>query len=153
MEKFLSENSSLIILSLFFTVVLSYLVIVRNIESKRILKKFERENIIISSFGVNYFGLESEPGAPLRSAGALVLLKDGIYYRARFSKRELYIPGFAIQKVDIIDTHKGVPLNQKVIGVIFTSQDGRRDRAAFRIPHSAQWIAAIRGIFLQHKQK
>jgi len=128
--------------ALFFGL-LVFIVLMRRVESRRIEKRFDKDSIIISSYGVNYFGLSSEAGGPARSAGTLVLLKDGIYYRARFRKKELFIPGDAITAIRIVETHKGKPLYQKAIAVVF-----RRDKdevsACFRIPFPDQWIGAIR---------
>ncbi len=105
------------------------------------------------SFGVNYFGVESEPGRPDRSSGALVLTKEGLYYRARYAQKELFIPGQNLVKLEVIDHHKGRALHQKAVGVFFKNADGEKDRAAFRIPHSAQWARAIKKFFLDPKEE
>lgn len=135
---------SLGILGAIFFGILFFLVLMRRIESKRIERKFDEKNIVISSFGVNYFGLTSESGGPARSSGILVLLKDGIYYHARFVKRELYIWGKSITSIRIVETHKGKPLYQKVVAIGFINTEGKEDTAAFRIPYPDQWIGAIK---------
>jgi hypothetical protein len=142
-------NSNWLIFAVLFILVMFYLVYMRQRESKRIADKFDKNEIIITSFGVNYYGLESEPGGPLRSAGALVLLKHGIYYRARYAKRELLIPGSAITYIGVTNVHKGKDLHQPVVVLQFLSQDGREDKAAFRVPYPAQWIAAIKSNLLE----
>ena len=128
-----------------------YLVYMRQRETKRITDKFDEEQIIITSFGVNYYGLESEPGGPLRSAGALVLLKNGIYYRARYAKRELFIPGSSITYIGVTNVHKGKDLHQTVVVLQFLNSEGKEERAAFRIPYPAQWVAAIKSNLLEKK--
>ena len=148
-ERF--SNPNWLIFALIFLGVIFYLAYVRQRESKRITDKFDKSEIIITSFGVNYYGLESEPGGPLRSAGALVLLKDGIYYRARYAKRELHIPGSAITYIGVTNGHKGKDLHQTVVVLQFLSQDGREDKAAFRMPYPAQWVAAIKSNLLEKK--
>jgi hypothetical protein len=144
-------NPNWLIFAVLFILVMFYLVYMRQRESKRIADKFDNNEIIITSFGVNYYGLESEPGGPLRSAGALVLLKSGIYYRARYAKRELLIPGSAITYIGVSNVHKGKDLHQTVVILQFLSQDGKEDKAAFRVPYPAQWIAAIKSNLLEKK--
>jgi hypothetical protein len=144
-------NPNWLIFALIFIGVIFYLAYMRQRETKRITDKFDKAQIIITSFGVNYYGLESEPGGPLRSAGALVLLKDGIYYRARFAKRELYIQGSAITYIGVTNVHKDKDLHQSVVVLQFLSPEGREERAAFRIPYPGQWVAAIKSNLLEKK--
>jgi hypothetical protein len=148
-ERF--SNPNWLIFAVLFILVMFYLVYMRQRESKRIADKFDKNEIIITSFGVNYYGLESEPGGPLRSAGVLVLLKDGIYYRARFSKRELMIRGTSIAYIGVTNTHKGKDLHQTVVVLQFLNPDGKEEKAAFRIPYPAQWVAAIKSNLLDEK--
>ena len=134
-----------IILGPLFAVAIVYLVVVRRMETARIERKFPKEEVLLSSFGVNYYGLRSEPGGPARSSGVLVLLKDALYYRARFSKRELTIPIDSITTIDITEAHKGKPLYTKAIQFRFEGGEGREDAAVFRIPYPDRWIVATRG--------
>lgn len=133
-----------VVLGPFFAAVIVYLVIVRRIEAQRIERKFPHGEVLLSSFGVNCYGLRSEPGGPARSSGALVLSKEMIYYRARFSKRELTIPIDSITTIDIIESFKGRPLYTKAIQFRFERADGE-EAAAFRIPYPDRWIVATRG--------
>jgi hypothetical protein len=80
-----------------------------------------------------------------------VLLKRGIYYRARYAKRELYIPGSAITYIGVTNVHKGKDLHQSVVVLQFLSEEGREDKAAFRMPYPAQWVAAIKSNLLDKK--
>jgi hypothetical protein len=144
-------NPNWLVFAVLFIGVMFYLVYMRQRETKRITDKFDKQDIIITSFGVNYYGLESESGGPLRSAGALVLLKGGIYYRARFAKRELFVPGSSITYIGVSNVHKGKDLHQSVVVLQFLNQDGREDRAAFRMPYPAQWVAAIKSNLLDQK--
>jgi hypothetical protein len=145
-------NPNWLVFAALFLAVLLYLVILRNREAHRISQKFPRERIVLTSFGVNYFGLESEPGRPLRSTGALVLLRDSLYYRARFANRELTIPGAAITHIGVTDTHKSRPLHQFVVAIRFLNAEGKEEKAAFRIPLPAQWTAAIKATLIQGRQ-
>jgi hypothetical protein len=141
-------NPNWLVFALLFLAVLLYLVIMRNREARRITEKFPREQIVLTSFGVNYYGLESEPGGPLRSTGALVLLRDRLYYRARFANRELSIPGPSITHIGVTDTHKGKPLHQYVVAIRFLNAAGQEEKAAFRMPLPAQWTAAIKATLI-----
>jgi hypothetical protein len=141
-------NPNWLIFALIFLGIIFYLAYMRQRETKRITDKFDKDQIVITSFGVNYYGLESEPGGPLRSAGALVLLKQGIYYRARYAKRELYVPGSAITYIGVTNVHKGKDLHQTVVVLQFLSPEGREEKAAFRMPYPGQWVAAIKSNLL-----
>jgi len=141
-------NPNWLVFAVLFLAVLLYLVIQRNRETRRISEKFPRDRIVLTSFGVNYYGLESEPGGPLRSTGALVLLKDSLYYRARFANRELTIPGATITQIGVTDTHKGKSLHQYVVAIRFLNAAGKEEKAAFRIPLPAQWTTAIKATLI-----
>ena len=128
-----------------FLVIVAYMAIIRGLERGRIKKKFERDRIIITGFGVNFFGQESEPGALLRSVGVLILLRDGLYYRSRFGPRELMIPKSNITGLEIANIFKKKSLHINTMVISFENQDGKPDRAAFRIPHHpAQWMEVIK---------
>jgi hypothetical protein len=144
-------NPNWLIFAILFLGIVFYLAYMRQRETKRIADKFDKSEIIITSFGVNYYGLESEPGGPLRSSGALVLLKDGIYYRARYANRELHIPGSAITYIGVTNVHKGKDLHQTVVVLQFLNPEGKEEKAAFRMPYPAQWVAAIKSNLLDKK--
>jgi hypothetical protein len=137
-------NPSWLTFALVFIGIIFYLAYTRQQETRRITRKFPREQIVLTGFGINYYGLESEPGRPLRSSGALVLLRDALYYRARFTRVELTIPGAAITHIGVTDMHKNRPLHQNVVSIRFIGPEGREEKAAFRIPYPAQWVAAIK---------
>ena len=148
MGGIVSSNSSWIYFVVIFIGLIAYMAAMQRIEARRVLSKFSKDSVLFMSFGVNYFGLESESGGPARSSGTLALIRDGLYYRARHANRELFIPGGTITNIEIIDQHKGKPLHQKVVGIIFLNQEGKVDRAAFRIPNPARWVNAIRRHFM-----
>jgi hypothetical protein len=137
-------NPSWLTFAVLFLAIMIGMVYLRQRDTKRVQEKFDASQIIITSFGVNYFGLASEPGGPLRSTGSLVLVKDGLWYRARFANRELFIPGPSITYIGVAHTHKGKELHQHVIAIHFLNSEGKEDKAAFRLPLPAQWVAAIK---------
>ncbi len=145
------SNPNWLFFALLFLAVLFYLAFMRSREARRIGEKFPREQIVLTSFGVNCYGLESEPGPPLRSTGALVLLKDRLYYRARFAGRELTIPGAAITGIGVTDIHKGKPLHQYVVAIRYLNAAGREEKAAFHVPLPAQWTAAIKATLIEDR--
>jgi hypothetical protein len=144
-------NPSWLTFALVFLGIIFYLAYMRQKETRRITRKFPAEQIVLTGFGVNYYGLESEPGRPLRSSGVLVLLRDALYYRARFARRELTIPGPAITYIGVTDMHKNRPLHQSVVSIRFLGPEGREEKAAFRIPYPAQWVAAIKTNLIEKK--
>jgi len=133
------RNTALVLLGMILLIV-----VLRVLEARRIRRKFPRENIVRVSFGAAYFGLDSEPGAVQRILGALVLLKDGLYFRARVSGQELHIAKAAILNISVASTHKNRTLRQYVVAIRFRTPEGRGDTAAFRIPQPGTWIPALK---------
>jgi hypothetical protein len=145
------SNPNWLVFALLFLAIIFYLAYMRQRETRRVLSRFAKDEIIITSFGVNYYGLDSEPGAPLRSSGALVLVKGGVYYRARFANREVFIPGPSITYIGVSNQHKGKDLHQNVVVIQFLNTEGREDKAAFRIPYPGQWVGAIKANLIGRK--
>ncbi|MFP4267600.1 MAG: hypothetical protein ACLFNZ_09870 [Spirochaetaceae bacterium] len=153
MEYTNSGDQSWLIMGFIIFGLIIFLAVMRSVESRRVHNKFSSDSILLTAFGVNYFGLSSEPGKPLRSAGSLVLVREGLYYRARFLKREVFIPGDTISSLEVVDYHKGINLHQKALAINFRNKDkGSPDRAVFRIPYPNNWITAIRGVFILPKE-
>jgi hypothetical protein len=113
-------------------------------DMKKVRGQFNRKDIIIASYGVRFYGLESEPGGPLNSGGQMLFLKSGLYYKGRFDKRELFIPRESILSIAVTDFHKGEPTIGKCLAFYFTDKNGKIDRAAFELPYPKQWVDAIR---------
>ncbi len=153
MEYTSGGDQSWLIMGFIIFGLIIFLAVMRSVESRRVHNKFSSDSILLTAFGVNYFGLSSEPGKPLRSAGSLVLVREGLYYRARFLKREVFIPGDTISSLEVVDYHKGINLHQKALAINFRNKDkGSPDRAVFRIPYPNNWITAIRGVFILPKE-
>jgi hypothetical protein len=144
-----ASNYNWLIFTAGFFGIIAFLAIMRRVETNRITQKFKQEDIYMMSFGVNYFGLESDPGKVINSSGAMVLAKEGLYYRARYSSRELFIPGGTITNIEVDNTHKGKDLHQYALAIVFINNNGKVDRAAFRVPHPNKWTTAIKEIFIQ----
>jgi len=61
----------------------------------------------------------------------------------------LLIPGSSITYIGVSNVHKGKDLHQSVVVLQFLNQDGKEEKAAFRIPYPAQWVAAIKSNLLE----
>ncbi len=144
-----NSNTSWILFAGLFLGAVAFLAVVRQVETRRIYKKFSEDEIILLSFGVNFFGCESEPGRISKSAGALVLTRTELYYRARYLNKELTIRGQSIAQIEVTDQHKGKPLNQHAIAVYFINEEGSKDKAVFRIPHPAKWVNLMNSMFVK----
>jgi len=148
MDFLKAGNFETLLIGVIFMGTIFLIAYIRNLEARRIRKMFREDEILLSSFGVQYYGVESEPGNPLKSTGVLVLTKDGIFYRAKFLNRILQIPGDKISSITAVDTFKGKNMYQKIVSVNFVNENGDRDRAGFRIPYPERWSIAINKVFL-----
>jgi hypothetical protein len=117
-------------------------------ESARLRRKFSRARVVRTSFLVTCYGLESQPAGPLRSLGAAVLLKDGLYFRARVGGFQLSIPAPAILNIGLTNTHRGRTLRQYVVAIRFRTSEGQGETAAFRFAQPGRWLTALRETLL-----
>ena len=129
--------------------IMAYIAWIRWRDRKWIDERFGNDKIVAMSFGVNYFGSATEPGSPRRSSGFLLLLSDRVFYRSRFKKLELEIPGDRIARVYHDKTHKGVNLHQSLVKIDFVNSQNQKDTAAFKVPYPPQWINAIENNLLK----
>ncbi len=148
MDFLKASNFETVLIGLIFMGIVFTIAYIRNMEARRIRKMFLEDEILLSSFGVQYYGVESEPGKPLKSTGVLVLTTDGIFYRAKFLNRMLQIPGDKISSITAVNIFKGKDMYQKIVSINFVNEKGDRDRAGFRIPYPERWSMAIHKVFL-----
>ncbi len=111
---------------------------------RKIISRFKESDILLKTFGVKYFGKESEKGKILNSEGFMVLLKDGLFYRGSFDKKELFIPKGKIFSIAITDHHKGEILERECLAFYFENEFGELDRVAFSIPHPEIWVKGVK---------
>ena len=95
------------------------------------------------SFGVTFYGCESDTGPIRHHTGLLLLLKTGLLFRTRFLGKEFMIPKEAVRAVYVDKEHRGKKLYQYVMKIDFLNKKGDVDSAAFRVPYPKQWFAAI----------
>lgn len=119
-------------------------------DARNVRERFK--DILIATYGVQYFGRESEKGDLLDSSGQLLFLKQGLFYRGRFDKRELMIPKEKLISVAVTDHHKGKLTYQVCLAIYFINENEIIDRAAFTIPYPKQFIEAINHFFLNGRQ-
>ena len=140
----------MIIAAVFFGI-MAYIAWVRWRDRRWIDERFGSHKVIAMSFGVNYFGSATEPGAPRKSSGFLILLPDRLFYRSRLKKLELEIPAASIARVYHDKSHKGVDLHQSLVKIDFINKDNQKDTAAFKVPYPPQWINAIENSLLKNR--
>jgi hypothetical protein len=87
---FFDEQQWIFIAIAFFGII-GYIAWMRWRDRKWIEQRFGNRPIRAMSFGVNFFGVTSEPGKPSRSSGFLLLFADELFYRSRIKKIELEI--------------------------------------------------------------
>lgn len=142
MVEFFKTQQWMIIAVVFFGI-MAYIVWIRWRDRKWIDERFGGRKILAMSFGVNYFGSATEPGAPRRSSGFLLMLPDRLFYRSRLKRLELEIPAARIARVYHDRSHKGIDLHQSLVKVDFINSENEKDTAAFKVPYPPQWIKAI----------
>jgi len=135
--------------ALLFLGMILLLVLLRLREAGRIRRKFPRSRIVLTSYLVTYYGLDSQPAGVLRSQGAAVLLKDGLYFRSRVTGFELTIPAQAVLHIGLTNAHRGRTLRQHVVAIRFRTPEGQGETAAFRFAQPGRWLTAIRDTLIQ----
>jgi hypothetical protein len=138
-----------VIFALIFFGVIGYVAWIRWRDRLWIDRNYGLNTAKMMSFGVNYFGLASNPFKRKTRSGFLLLLPDRLVYRGRLVKTPLEIDGSRIIQVDHGTTLGGVRLHQPVIKVVFETDEGTKDAAAFKVPYPLQWMSAIKNSFLK----
>ncbi|HOC52616.1 MAG TPA: hypothetical protein PKJ39_02675 [Caldisericia bacterium] len=114
-------------------------------------KKFDKNDILMYTYGVYYYGVESEKGKILNSQGLMILLKNGLYYKGSLDKRQLFIPEGKLYSIVVTDFHKGELTYKECLAFYFENEKGEVDRAAFSIPHPKDWVDRIREVLAKDK--
>ncbi len=148
----LLKTQQWMVIAVIFFGIMAYIAWIRWRDRRWIDERFGNHQIIAMSFGVNYFGSATEPGAPRKSSGFLILLPDRLYYRSRLKKLELEIPAVSIARVYHDKTHKGVDLHQSLMKIDFINLENQKDTAAFKVPYPPQWINAVENSLLKKRK-
>jgi hypothetical protein len=139
---------------LFAILFLGYLVFynwLKQSNFKKEISKFDKNDILMHTYGVYYYGVESEKGKILNSQGLLILLRNGLYYKGSLDKKELFIPEGKLHSIVITNHHKGELTYQKCLAFYFENKKGEIDRAAFSIPHPEIWVERIKKVLAKDK--
>jgi len=144
------SNLPYFLIAVLFIFALVFFAWFRQKDARNVRERFK--DILIATYGVQYFGRESEKGDLLDSSGQLLFLKQGLFYRGRFDKRELMIPKEKLISVAVTDHHKGKLTYQVCLAIYFMNENEIIDRAAFTIPYPKQFIEAINHYFLNGRQ-
>lgn len=147
MNLFLDQQWLFIALAFFG--IIGYISWIRYRDKRWIDQRFGKDVVRAMSFGVNYFGRATEPGATRKSSGFLLLLPDRLFFRSRLTKIELEIHDKSIQRVYHGTTHKGNDLHQSVMKIDFYTAERKPDTVAFKVPYPPQWIAAIQNTLMK----
>ena len=119
-------------------------------DRKWIENHFGKNRANAMSFGVNAYIMANRPEKPKISSGFLVLLPDRLFYRSRFGRQELDIPGDRMVQVYHGTSLKGVELHQSVVKIDFIDAHNDKDTVAFKVPYPPQWISAIQNTLITH---
>ncbi len=141
-------NLSPIMLGIIIFGIVIIMAFIRNMESKHLSRKFPKDEILLASFGVTWFGQENKLKKPIRKTGAIALVKDGVYYHSRFGGIEAFIPKNSIKTIGTTDFFCDKPLNDTVVQISFKNEENELDRMAFRIPSPAKWITLLQKYLL-----
>jgi len=139
--------STLLVGAAFMGIVLT-ISYVRNMEARRLRDRLGEGNIVLSAYNVHFYGVESIPGIPFNNMGVLGLSSEGLYYRSRYSKRDLFIAGKQITSITATDDFKGKNMYGNIVAINFLNDQGEKDRAGLRIPYPEKWSKAINNLFL-----
>ena len=131
-----------LIITAFFGIIV-YIIWIRYRDRRWIENRFGKNRTRAMSFGVNSYVLASRTGKPKSNSGFLLLLPDRLFYRSRFNRLEIDIPGDRIARVYHGTTFKGVELHQSVVKIDFFDAHNEKDTVAFKVPYPPQWISAI----------
>ena len=131
-----------LIIAAFFGIIV-YIIWIRYRDRQWIKNRFGKNRAKAMSFGVNSYVMASRTGKPKSSSGFLLLLPDRLFYRSRFARLELDIPGDRIVRVYHGTGLKGVELHHSVVKIDFFDAHNEKDTVAFKVPYPPQWISAI----------
>ena len=145
-----SGNIGTLIVGGLFLGIVFLISFIRNLETRRLRNRLGADDILMTGFNVHFYGVESVPGIPFNNMGALGLSHEGLYYRSRYSKRDLFIAGKQITSIIATDDFKGKNMYGNIVAINFINEKGEKDRAAFRIPYPERWSKAINGLFFSN---
>ena len=104
---------------------------------------FPPEQIVLTEYNANFFGLQSRGAGQIRGNGVLVLTHNELGFRRFFVRLELSIPLEQIQDVRLVNSHLGKRIvGYKLLWVQFQNSTGL-DAVAWLVKNPEQWQMAI----------
>lgn len=142
-----------VIIGIFFLSVIAVMTGFTYRDKRWVRKNYKREEIVALGFGIVCYGLDSEQGAPKKHKGFLLIHKNGVLFKSRFSDILYDIPGNSIQKAYHGDSHKGAKLYQAAVKIDFLTAPESGDpetveTIAFKMAYPPQWIKIIGKTFM-----
>lgn len=112
-------------------------------KQQKILEKTDSREIIKSSRGANFFGLESKGHAQIRGNGNLYLTDHCLYFKMWAFQREIVIPLTAIEKIETPKWHLGKSKFRPLLKLFFINESGQKDSVAWLVKDLDGWIVVI----------
>ena len=131
-------------LAVFFLGTVLFLSYLQQKELRLIQQKYCRKEVLLADPAVSFLGFESDRLWIARSRGSLVLTRRGLYYLARFSTQEFFLPAAGIVYVGITCDYKNNPFRQALLTIHFITVEGKAECAAFRLHSPQRWEAAVK---------
>ncbi|MBD3190274.1 MAG: hypothetical protein GF308_06505 [Candidatus Heimdallarchaeota archaeon] len=115
-------------------------------KKQRILEKTDSKEVIKSTRGANFFGLESKGNKQIRGNGNLFLTDKCLYFKMWVLKKEIIIPLSAIEKLETPKWHIGKSKFRPLLKIFFINKSGKKDSAAWLVKDLENWINVIKGM-------
>jgi hypothetical protein len=104
--------------------------------------RFAGREVMRAAYEANFFGLQSRGPAQVRGNGALVLLRDELYFLQAVTKLEITIPLADIEEASLVQSHLGKRIGRPLLRVDFRAAAGV-DAVAWYVYDAADWKSAI----------
>jgi hypothetical protein len=117
-----------------------------NKRNQEILSKFDQEQIILYSFGPNFFGQESTRYKQLRGNGVLILTGDELYFEMYVPKRKYSFPIESIKSVDTVKSFLGKTRFTPLLRISFINYKGQEDSATWQLGDADVWLNRLQQI-------
>ncbi len=138
-----TDIGSYIVLGVLLAVII-YIAVMKNVETRRILSKYDEKDILLLSLGVFFYGTEKTVRKPRYIAGAIALTKTEIFFQRRLLPFSVTIPLSSVRSVGVSDTFMDQPAYSNIVVLSFNDPVRGADKAGFKIPHPDKWIQGIR---------
>ena len=143
----MSLNILITIALVVFTALFIFLYFLKNIVRKRVkslLKRFQNQNIIEYERFANCLGIESKGLTQIRGNGVLILSEEFIFFQMLIPKNEILIPVKDIRRTEVAFSHFGKTKGRKLLKIIYTNKEGRKDSIAFVVNNLDIWMEKLK---------